>query len=105
MRSFCIVALALCVAGCVTQKVVWDKPGATPASFELDKNQCIYEATLGTPTATYTPSVGAAIAQGIAEGMRQNQLQTLCMKARGYEQRVIQVDSEAPPPVVTASAK
>lgn len=86
MKKF-YLCFAFALAGC--SHVVWEKPGATQADFELDRARCEYEATLGTPS-TPVYSVGGAIGAGIAEGMRQNQLGTLCMRARGYSSRVVQ---------------
>lgn len=90
MRKYCLLVLSLVLCGCATQKVAWEKPGATQASFQLDTNQCKYEATLATPSASYTPTIAAAVAQGISEGIRQNQLHTLCMNARGYVLRNVE---------------
>jgi hypothetical protein len=79
------------MSGCAQQQVSWVKSGATPADFERDKNQCIYEARLA--TAGYSQGqnargVVAAAAQGISEGMimgaREAELARLCMRARGY---------------------
>jgi hypothetical protein len=90
MKPFIAAALLLTLCGCA-QRLVWEKPGATAAMFEQDKNQCIYEAKLGTPT---VPSYGTQgyVASQFEEGMREGQLQTLCMKARGYTQRAVKVE-------------
>lgn len=82
-----IFAIAIALSGC--SHVVWEKPGATQADFEADRARCQYEAKLGTPNAPVY-SMGQAIGTGIAEGLRENQLGSLCMHARGYSSRVVQ---------------
>lgn len=85
------IALAALV-GCA--QFTWVKDGADAADFERDKAQCVYEASLATAGAGsgsgYYRSTGQAVAAGIGEGialgLRQLELATLCMRARGYQQ-------------------
>ena len=91
----CIALLAPILAGCVTQQAVWDKPGGTQVAFDQDKAQCIYEAKLGTPSMPYHGMSGA-ISTGIEEGMRQAELEVLCMQARGYTRRTVQQANAEP---------
>lgn len=92
MRKLICAALApLWLAGCVSagDEIRWVKAGATPAMFDVDKAQCQYEATMGTPPSQMGRGLSGAIASGMADGMRKAELQTLCMKARGWQQTVV----------------
>lgn len=91
MRKLGWAALALPLAACVTagDEVRWVRAGATPAMFDVDKAQCEYEATMGTPPSQMGRGLSGAIASGMADGMRKVELQTLCMKARGWQQTII----------------
>ena len=82
--------LALALAGCATN-MRWVKAGATPADFDQDKTTCLYEAKKATGSIGYAgPGMGNAIAQGIEQGMRENEIGTLCMKTKGWNLEHIQ---------------
>lgn len=80
--------LAFILGGCMTNKTVWEKPGGTQVGFDMDKQQCIYEARMATP-ATPMTGYGSGFADLFAEQLRKNELETLCMKARGYTPRIV----------------
>jgi uncharacterized protein YceK len=86
-----IVLLAVAVSGCAVGGTVWVKDGGTQQGFEQDRATCAYEAEMGVSgygTAAGARGVTGAAAQGFAEGlaagMRKNELYRLCMGARGY---------------------
>jgi hypothetical protein len=55
-----------------------------PAQFERDRAQCIYESNLATASAPAYGRLSAQISQDIATGMRQGELQRMCMESRQY---------------------
>jgi hypothetical protein len=79
------IALLTALAGCATPPAVWVHSEHTdPARFERDRAQCVYEAnaaTASTPSSIYLPQ---AVGQDVATGIRQGELASLCMEARGY---------------------
>ncbi len=83
-----VISLAI-LAGCASP--LWTKEGATQADFNRDAAQCEYEAA--SATASYSQgqtarTTGGAAAQGFGEGMaiglKKNELGRLCMTAKGY---------------------
>jgi len=79
MRFFSILALSLVLVGCVGRTVThWDKEGITEQQFNMDLNQCIYEAESNTSTGTLSP---------VAREARVRELRDLCLIARGYVQK------------------
>jgi hypothetical protein len=92
MKNFIIVAVAcaLC-AGCGANAKLWKRPGSTAAQVEADQKICAYEAQLGIGPGQHTQAgigmganIGAGIGDGIADAIRTNQLELMCMEARGY---------------------
>jgi hypothetical protein len=93
MKNFIMVAVAgvLC-AGCAANAKSWNRPNSTAAQIEADQKICAYEAQLsigpGQQTQVYGANMGGAIGAGIGDGIanaiRTNQLELMCMEARGY---------------------
>ena len=84
-RWVVVVTAALALAGCATN-LRWVRAGATEADFEADKLRCQYEAQLATANAPTGYGLGGAAASGIATGIQQVQLATLCMRTKGWQQ-------------------
>ena len=90
-RQVVLYSLAvLLLGGCAPGK--WYKSGATVQSFEMDKAQCEYDATLVgyTPSSggyyrTYGQAAAAGFIQGIEQGLRRLEIMKACLRARGYE--------------------
>ena len=74
-----LVAATLCavLVGCGGK---WTKPGATQADFDRDWAACDYEAA----KYGYGPMWGTGVGAGIEDGLRQNELRTKCMRAKGW---------------------
>lgn len=90
-RILCIMlstVIAFIISGC-SQKV-WYKYGVTPYEFEIDKQNCLYEAEkFGYVNSGYQGyNINAALAAGTTDGIvsafRQNKLFNMCMEAKGY---------------------
>ncbi len=79
LRIAIIVAAGIALAGCNT--VSWEKPGASAQQKKVDLAQCEYEAEQGSPI------MGRGDGPAIQAGIRSAQLESLCMKARGYERQ------------------
>jgi len=110
MRIGAIVAAALAFAlgGCMTnQQMAWVKPGVTVSEFDSDKARCQYEAMLGTPPTaapiyrSTSATIGAGLGAAIADGIRQAELASLCMKAHGY---ILTAVATPPPPTDAVAA-
>lgn len=95
MRLATVALFAVPVlAGCAHHNMMWVKDGATQADFDRDRAQCIYESAAATgsynPSGSTARSTGGAIAQGIGDGiaigLRRQEIAILCMQARGYRQ-------------------
>lgn len=87
MMKLRTLTLALLVAGCAGQPVVYTKPGATPADFEQAQATCRYQAVAATANGgSYgmRTTIGAAMAQG----QKQDELIDLCLKATGWRPTV-----------------
>lgn len=74
MRVTFLVVVASLVSGCAMIPDIprW-KEGATKEEYQRDRLRCEYEAARATPYAST-----------LYEGLRQMELEALCMKARGY---------------------
>lgn len=87
MKKLVIIA-AVALAGCATQPAwQWVKPGATQADFDQHKAQCDYETSAATQTTDY--SLRSSFGQELDRSMRQRDLMTKCMVAKGYRQEPI----------------
>lgn len=75
-----IVTMAL--AGCV-QRTQWVPTKYAKIEFEQARNECVFEAEKAAPMMDMSKS---AFAQGAA----QNDIFAKCMKAKGFQQEVIQ---------------
>ena len=72
----------------------WVKAGATHQDFDRDSAQRKYEAASATASYGSTPTArspaaaaGHGFGEGIAIALRQSELETLCLQARGYWRR------------------
>lgn len=72
-----VVFVTLTLNSCVSSN--WVKPGATQADFDADKLACRYEAAKATGS-----SSSVRMADVMAEGWRQGEIEMLCMQTRGY---------------------
>lgn len=93
MRKAASAALVALLGACAYDPLVWTHRISGAAEYDRDAAQCRYEANLATASYSTGPTArtrGGAIAQGIGEGltrgMRQGDLMTLCMQARGWYQ-------------------
>lgn len=102
-----IFALLVVLTGCATptgHKYMWMKNGASQADFDRDKAQCNYEAVAATASYSTGPtartSSGAFVqgfGEGMARGIRQNELIELCLTARGYSKAPVGSSAAMPP--------
>lgn len=81
MKIARIAIICLGVSGC-TQST-WVKPGASLTDLETEKAACEYEAVKATASGGNF-GMSTPIGAGIAEGMKQAEIQNLCMKSRGW---------------------
>ena len=82
------IAIALSLAACAGQQVIYVKPYATSADFEQAQAACRDQAVTATANGgTYgmRTSIGAAIAQG----QKQDELIDLCLKAAGWRPTLV----------------
>lgn len=96
VRTTKMILVALALTACAP-RFMWVRPSTTQADFDQDVARCQYEAA--SATATYGSSsptartTGGAIGQGIGAGigaaMKENELVTLCMRAKGYAQQPV----------------
>lgn len=93
-RISLILCSAISLAGCVSSNTVWLKPGANESDFQRDKNQCAYEAAAATQNTDY--SYRTVIGQALDQSMRRNDLAVLCMRAKGWSQKVAADPVKAP---------
>lgn len=75
-----VICSALLLAGCASN---YSKAGMTNQQLEQDKVVCEYEAQKATQNRS-PYGMGDAIASGIDDGLRINNLRTLCMHSKGY---------------------
>ena len=96
-RFLLLATLSTLLSGCA--QVTWVRPGANPSDFARDRAQCNYEADLATPN-TYNGSggMGAALASGLADGLRKGTLIIECMESRGWLRQTAQAPSVSPSP-------
>jgi hypothetical protein len=89
MKTMPLIALSAVIAGCAAApqqpQIMWNKPGATQAEFELARDQCIYEVTAATQNVDR--SYRTAIGQEIDRNMRQRDLAVKCMRAKGFREQ------------------
>lgn len=83
-----IIMIGIICQACAS--TMWVKNGATEESFRADVAQCEYQAALA--TGSYNPNspgdpIASGISDGIARGMRKNELTKMCMRTRGYVQQ------------------
>ena len=83
--------LTLCLAGCAAGRV-WDRPNLTAEEANYDVAQCKYAMTVYgyVPASYYRPgnvgqAIGAGMADGVAQAMREMEIFNACMRARGYQ--------------------
>ncbi len=81
----------LALSACVTSVDHWSKPGATQATIDHDKAECLYQAKSATASYSSAPSdksmsaaVGAGVGDGIVVAEKQIDLTNDCMRLRGY---------------------
>jgi hypothetical protein len=79
-----LALLALPLSACAAPSGYWMNSANDPSSFERDKAQCIYESKMATAGVPSTFSLSQNVAQDIATGVQQGEMQTLCLKAKGY---------------------
>jgi len=103
-------ALAIGFTGCAPS-YYWARADTGQAGYDSDMARCQYEAA--SSTATYGSSapvertLGGAIGQGlglgIGQAMAQNNLNVLCMRAKGYSQ--VPIGTPNPYPVATSEQR
>lgn len=90
-RGILLVLIVLTIAGC--NQTMYHRDNTTVQQFNVDKSQCAYEAKLATVpmeanSGGYYKNNGQAAAagalQGLAIGLKQQELFRECMGARGY---------------------
>lgn len=87
MKRLTLAFLCFTLAACAPmQPLMWVKAGATEAEFEQAKAQCVYEVTAATQQTDY--GLRTVFGQELDRSIRQRDLAILCMKARGYTQKV-----------------
>jgi hypothetical protein len=79
MRRMIFAVAAVALASCATQGPIWNKPGGTQQSFDVDKYQCQRENQGG----AVAVRVGNA---AVAVPVTNWQLYNACMEARGWHQ-------------------
>lgn len=84
MRKIAAAALIVSITSACAPQYVYSRPGATQADFEHDKAVCQYQAVSATANGGNF-GMSTAIGAGIAEGMKQAELQELCMRAAGWQ--------------------
>lgn len=88
LRFAAVISCALTMAGCAGGgQMRWVKPGATSLDFDQDKTACEYEAAKATASGGNF-GMQSAIGAGIAEGMKRNELGTICMRTKGWSQQM-----------------
>ena len=80
-RVAVLLALILTTSGCAQR--IYTRPGATASDFDHDKAACDYQAVAATANGG-TYGMNTAIGAGIAQGMKQAELEDLCLKASGW---------------------
>ena len=78
---------AVTLAGC-QNKIVWDKSGATAVDFDKAKLECEYEAAKATASGGNF-GMSSAVGAGIAEGMKRQELGTMCLRSKGWTSRQV----------------
>lgn len=80
--------LVLLIPGCAVQpRYEWIHPTGDRAQFDKDRAQCEYESTAATQQTDY--SYRSSFGQELDKAMRRGDLGVLCMKAKGYTQRLL----------------
>ncbi len=82
----CLILAFLLLCGCATNHgKVWYKYGESSAQIQQAMYECDYESTkFGQVHTPYGLGLGAAVAAGIDQSLRRNELFVKCMQAKGY---------------------
>jgi hypothetical protein len=75
--------IVITFAGCAPT-TYWTRANFNEYQWNRDLAQCRYESSAYTPNEYRGPGMANAIAAGMSQGMRQNDLLALCLQARGY---------------------
>lgn len=85
MRKIAAAALIVSITSACAPQFVYTRPGATQVDFNHDKAVCEYQAASATASGGNF-GMQTAIGAGIAQGMKQAELQEMCMRAAGWQQ-------------------
>ena len=72
LRIIGVLTVAACVGGCAR---TWVRPGADAADLDREKVECQFEAS---------KTVASAETEGSVAETKRNELESLCMEARGW---------------------
>jgi hypothetical protein len=87
-KFFVVVACSLPLAGCARYQWVANDPAAA-ANIDQAKLACEYESKVATPDTSSARGLGNAVADGIQQGTRMAELQTMCMQLKGYHKEQV----------------
>lgn len=85
MRKCIALLIVSALVGCAVKPTIWDKPDGTQAEFDRDQRECKYDVLKNTQISD--PAMRTLVGQEIDRSLRQANLMTSCMEARGYVAR------------------
>ena len=90
-KLICFAAITVMMSGCAPPKIIWEKPDSSQQEFNRDVYECTQQTTVAWAGGG-TGSMGLIMMAGAkSQAQKQaNELFKMCMRARGYTDRIAQ---------------